>query len=73
MKTWGGFGPGTHQYQDPVGIAVGPDGRLHVLDDVRGVVETYDPDEVHTLSDDGSIGYTADCPQGHRYSGRLGG
>lgn len=34
---------------------------------------TYDPDEVHTLSDDGSIGYTADCPAGHRYSGRLGG
>jgi len=44
VKTWGGFGPGPNQYQDPVGIAVGPDGRLHVLDDVRGVVETHDPD-----------------------------
>ncbi|HEY8636414.1 MAG TPA: PQQ-binding-like beta-propeller repeat protein, partial [Candidatus Limnocylindrales bacterium] len=44
VKTWGGFGPGPNQYQDPVGIAVGPDGRLHVLDDVRGVVETYDPE-----------------------------
>jgi len=43
VKTWGAFGPGPNQYQDPVGIAVGPDGRLHVLDDVRGVVETYDP------------------------------
>ena len=44
VKTWGGFGPGPNQYQDPVGIAVGPDRRLHVLDDVRGVVETYDPE-----------------------------
>ena len=44
VKTWGGFGSEPNQYQDPVGIAVGPDGRLHVLDDVRGVVETYDPE-----------------------------
>jgi hypothetical protein len=35
--------------------------------------EGYDPDEVRTLSADGAIGYTADCPSGHRYSGRLGG
>jgi hypothetical protein len=33
----------------------------------------YDPAEVRTLSADGAIGYTADCPSGHRYSGHLGG
>jgi hypothetical protein len=35
--------------------------------------EGYDPDAVRTLSADGAVGYTADCPSGHRYSGRLGG
>ena len=41
-KAWGSLGSGPGQYQDPVGIAVGRDGRVHILDDVRGVVETYD-------------------------------
>jgi tripartite motif-containing protein 71 len=42
VKAWGSEGSGPTQYLDPVGIVVGPDGRVHVLDDQRGVVETYD-------------------------------
>ncbi len=42
VRAWGGFGNAPGKYSDPVGIAVGPDGSLSVLDDVRGVIETYD-------------------------------
>lgn len=42
VKAWGGFGTGPGQYSDPVGMAVGRDGILYVLDDVRGVIEKYD-------------------------------
>ncbi len=42
VRAWGGFGDAPGKYSDPVGIAVGPDGNLHVLDDVRRVIETYD-------------------------------
>ena len=42
VRAWGGFGLGPGQFNDPVGIVVGGDGRIHVLDDVRGVIETYD-------------------------------
>ena len=42
VSAWGSLGSGPGQYLDPVGIAIGPDGRVNVLDDVRGVVETYD-------------------------------
>lgn len=42
VKAWGSEGSGPGQYLDPVGIVVGPDGRVHVLDDKRGVIETYD-------------------------------
>ena len=41
---WGGFGDAPGQYQDPIWIAVGPDGTVHVLDVVRGVIESYEPD-----------------------------
>jgi outer membrane protein assembly factor BamB len=42
VRAWGGYGSGPGRYTDPVDIAVGPDGLVHVLDDVRGVIETYD-------------------------------
>lgn len=41
VTQWGTFGSRLGQYQDPVGIAVGPDGTVWVLDDVRSVVEHY--------------------------------
>ena len=44
VGAWGSFGSGPGQFSDPVGIAIGPDGNVHVLDDVRGVIETYDQD-----------------------------
>jgi predicted nucleic acid-binding Zn ribbon protein len=34
--------------------------------------DAYDAAEVHSLSDDGVVGWTAACPNGHTYSGRLG-
>lgn len=39
VREWGSFGDGPRQYRDPVGIAVGPDGSVWILDDVRSVVE----------------------------------
>ena len=44
VKSWGEFGSGPGNYNDPVSIGVGPDGNVYVLDDVRGVVEKYDTD-----------------------------
>ena len=44
VKAWGGSGPGSGQYIEPAAIKVGPDGNVYVLDDVRGVLERYDPD-----------------------------
>ncbi len=44
ITEWGGFGSSPGMFSDPVGIAVGPDGNVSVLDDVRSVVETYQPD-----------------------------
>src|SRR4029079_2917732 len=43
VADWGGFGEDPGQYNDPVGIAVAPDGSVWVLDDQRSVVEHYDP------------------------------
>jgi outer membrane protein assembly factor BamB len=42
QNAWGTFGPGPGQFIEPIAIAVDRTGRVHVLDDVRGVVETYD-------------------------------
>ncbi|MEP6639291.1 MAG: PQQ-binding-like beta-propeller repeat protein [Chloroflexota bacterium] len=42
VRAWGSFGSGPGQFSDPVGIAIGSDGNVHVLDDARGVIETYD-------------------------------
>jgi len=44
VRAWGSYGAGPRQYEDPVGIAVGPSGSVYVLDDVRGVIEWYDRD-----------------------------
>jgi hypothetical protein len=44
LGSWGGFGTGPGQYNDAIGIAVDAQGLVHVLDDGRDVVETYDPD-----------------------------
>lgn len=44
LGSWGGFGTDPGQYNDLIGIAVDAQGMVHVLDDGRDVVETYDPD-----------------------------
>jgi sugar lactone lactonase YvrE len=41
---WGGFGQGPGQYVDPVGLDVGTDGTVYVLDDARDVIESYGAD-----------------------------
>lgn len=35
--------------------------------------DTYTDGNVRTSSEEGLVGYTADCPNGHTYSGSLGG
>ncbi len=42
LREWGGFGIQPGQFNGMVGLVVGPDDTVHVLDDVRGVVERYD-------------------------------
>jgi outer membrane protein assembly factor BamB len=42
VAEWGGFGSRPGQYNDPVGIAVDPDGTVWVLDNIRSVIEHYD-------------------------------
>jgi tripartite motif-containing protein 71 len=44
INAWGGFGDTQGLYRDPIGLAVNADGVVYVLDDVRNVVETYEPD-----------------------------
>ena len=44
LSAWGGFGTGPGQFIDPIGMALDEDGNVNVLDDGRGVVETYTPD-----------------------------
>jgi outer membrane protein assembly factor BamB len=43
LEMWGEFGSGPGQFSDPVSIAVDREGLVYVLDDVRGVIERYDP------------------------------
>ncbi len=42
IKSWGSFGTGPGQFNDPIGLAVDGDGVIYVLDDIRDVVESYD-------------------------------
>jgi outer membrane protein assembly factor BamB len=52
VSAWGGFGQGPGQFTDPVGLALDRDGNINVLDDDRGVIETYTPNGtvVRTIS-----------------------
>lgn len=43
VRAWGSFGSNQGQFNDPIGIAVDGDGNVSILDDVRAVIETYDP------------------------------
>ena len=42
-RAWGEFGHDPGQFTDPVSLAVDSDGNVAVLDDVRGVIETFSP------------------------------
>jgi sugar lactone lactonase YvrE len=44
VKTFGEFGGGPGQFLDPVGIVVGADDDVHVLEDANGVIENYASD-----------------------------
>ena len=44
LRAWGTVGNGPGQFNDPVGLAVDSDGNVHVLDDVRRVIDTFDAD-----------------------------
>ncbi len=43
IEMWGGFGSDPGQFNDPISLAVDDEGVVYVLDDVRGVIEWYDP------------------------------
>jgi hypothetical protein len=42
-RAWGDFGRDPGQFTDPVSLAVDGDGNVAVLDDERGVIETFSP------------------------------
>jgi hypothetical protein len=42
VRAWGRFGSEPGQFSDPVGMVVEANGTVDVLDDVRGVIESYD-------------------------------
>jgi eukaryotic-like serine/threonine-protein kinase len=42
IRSWGSFGSSSGKFSDPVGIVVDGDGNIHVLDDERAVIETFD-------------------------------
>ena len=43
IEMWGEFGSDPGQFNDPIGLAVDDEGVVYVLDDVREVIEWYDP------------------------------
>jgi eukaryotic-like serine/threonine-protein kinase len=53
VRKWGSLGMDPGQFTDPGGIAVDADGNLSVLDNARGVIETYRPDGTITSTIDG--------------------
>lgn len=62
--TWGSKGTGAGQLSDPVDIVVRDDGSVSVLDDARGVVETYDRDGTVL----GSVNVATSTPAGFNTS-----
>jgi outer membrane protein assembly factor BamB len=44
VKAWGGFGTTPGTFSDPIGLAIDAHAVVYVLDDVRGVIESYDKD-----------------------------
>ncbi len=66
QNTWGGTGTEPGRLNLPVGIAVGPDDRIHVCDSYNCRIQTFAPDGTF-LSACGSFGRGPgefDCPQG---------
>ncbi len=43
-RTWGGKGTAADQLSEPVGIALGPDGRVYVADSGNGRISVFEPD-----------------------------
>jgi outer membrane protein assembly factor BamB len=43
IEMWGEFGSDPGDFNDPISLAVDDEGVVYVLDDVRGVIEWYDP------------------------------
>jgi len=56
IRTWGTQGTGPGQFQDPRGIAVGPDGRIYVADGSNHRVQVFDGEGefVHEWGSQGS-------------------
>lgn len=44
VDAWGGYGSGPEQLIEPVGIAVGPDGRIYVADSGNARIAIFTPD-----------------------------
>jgi len=44
LRSWGGHGTVAGLFREPIDIAVGAHGTVYVLDALRDVVESYDPD-----------------------------
>jgi sugar lactone lactonase YvrE len=67
VTTWGSEGTAQGQFSDPVDILVRDDGSVAVLDDNRGVVETYDRDGTVL----GSINVSTTTPAGFNTANGL--
>ena len=81
VTEWGSFGTGPGKFADPLSIAVSPDRMVHVLDDQRAVIESYDAEgnvsrTINAYPD--AAGKTSGAnqvtvgPNGHFYVGLLG-